>query len=144
MIKGVKKEPIPYVLEADRMNPVEEQTVFFILPKRGHDANVTLKRYGGASRDGRGGYREFNVDKLDAADVDEFKSIVTRIIRYQFSDGHIYSQKEEFKKGLVEDTREKDVIGAIGLDMSFIHMNEIFDAAQDISKLEDGRYSGKA
>jgi len=141
MIKGVKREAIPYVLEADRSNETEDQTVFFVKPKRGHEANLTLKRYGSASRDGRGGYREFSVDKLDSADIEEFKSIVIRVMRYQFSEGHIYYEK--FEDGIVVDTQEQEVISAIARDMSSVYMSELFDVAGDLHKLEEGKYLGK-
>ena len=67
-IRGVSKKAVPYVPEEER-TVKEDQTVIWITPKTGHQANVSMARYAAAGRDGRKGYRELNVTKLDNADM---------------------------------------------------------------------------
>ena len=141
MIKAVNREAVPYVLEEDRANPVVEQTIFWVIPKRAHEANESVKRYGGAARDGRGGFRDFNVNKLDTADIEEFTSLVQKVERFGLDKGSMYLSK--FKDGIVTSTTEKDILAEIASSMSSGHLTEIFDAAGDSAKLENGRYYGK-
>jgi len=141
MIKAVNREAVPYVLEEDRANPVVDQSIFWVLPKRAHEANESVKRYGGAARDGRGGFRDFNVNKLDTADVEEFVSLVQKVERYELAKDSMYRSK--FKDGIVTATTEKEVLAEIASSMSSGHLTEIFDAAGDAAKLEAGRYLGK-
>lgn len=141
MIKAVERKIVPYVLEEDRINNPEEQTVFWIMPKRSHEANKTLARYGQTSRDARGGYKEFSVKKLDTADIDEFVSLVERVQKFELSpDSSFYDQH---KDGIVEDTIDKMLLSEIAKGMSSAHLTEIFDVAGDSGKLEQGRFLGK-
>jgi len=140
MIRAVIKKAIPYVLEDDRNSPITEQTVFWVTPKRSHEANKTLQRYGGAQKDGRGGYREFNVNKLDAADVEEFISLVEKVERYCLAPDTPFIK--QFKGGIVIETTDKAVLAEIAASMSSGQLTEIFDASGDASKLEAGKYLG--
>jgi hypothetical protein len=140
MIKAVERKTVPYVLEDDRSNSPKEQTVFWIMPKRSHEANETLKRYGGTSRDARGGFRDFSVKKLDAADNEEFVSIVEKVERFGLAtDSPYYGQ---FDDGIIIETSDKALMAEIARGMSSAHLTEIFDAAGDAGKLESGRYLG--
>ena len=140
MIKAVERKPVPYVLEDDRGNPPVEQTVFWITPKRSHQANQTIQRYGGASRDARGGYRDFNVGKLDAADSDEFLAIVEKVERFQLApDSPYYSQ---FDNGIVDLTTDKAIMSNVASTLSSAHLTELFDSAGDSTKLMAGQWLG--
>lgn len=130
MITGVNKKPVPYVLEDDRNSPLNEQTVFWITPKKGHDANETLRRYAGAGRDGRKGYRELNTAKLDAADIEEFLSCVSRVQNFKLAE-------EEGGKVLTDITAEGD-LKQVCRSLSPDHLNEIFDAANNQTHLKAG------
>lgn len=140
MITAVERKTVPFVLEEDRASDPTEQTIFWIMPKRSHEANITLSRYGSTSKDGRQGFRDFNVGKLDNADVDEFCSLVERVQRYQLaSDSNFCGQ---FKNGIIDDTIDKMILTEIARSMSSAHLTEIFDAAGDTFKLQQGRWVG--
>lgn len=141
MIRAVEMKPVPYVLEDDRGSDAAEQTVFHIMPKRSHEANQTLVRYGGVSRDGRQGYREFSHKKLDSADIEEFVSIVRKVERYGLpTDSSFYGQ---FDNGIIEATDDKMLLSEIARTMSSAYLQEIFDAAGNMGLLERGQYLGK-
>ena len=144
MIKGAPKRAFPYALEDDLVNPVEQQTIFWIRPKTGHDANRTLARYSQCGRDGRKGYRELNVVKLDAADIEEFTNIVEKVERYCFSE--VYKDKYWANKdGVLQETpvttESAAVIADICRDLSSDHLLEIIEVANNMSKL--GEYEKK-
>jgi len=139
MIKGVKRETIPYVVEDDRGSDPKSQTIFHIMPKTGHDANLTVSRYGQASRDVRGGYKEFSVKKLDKADIEEFLSIVKKVEKFQLQDDSDYF-KQFAPAGVVESSSEPEILATIASSLSPAHLTEIFDSASDPVKLEAGRH----
>ena len=140
MITAVERKTVPFVLEEDRASTANEQSIFWIMPKRSHEANITLSRYGGTSKDGRQGFRDFNVKKLDTADIDEFISLVEKVERYQLApDSDYYGQ---FKSGVIPETVDKMILAEIARSMSSAHLTEIFDAAGDTHKLEQGHWVG--
>ena len=109
MITAVERKTVPFVLEEDRASTASEQSIFWIMPKRSHEANITLSRYGGTSKDGRQGFRDFN---------------------------------GQFKNGVITDTVDKIILAEVARSMSSAHLTEIFDAAGDTHKLEQGRWLG--
>lgn len=138
MARGVKKEAILYVVESDRSLMTEEQTIFHIMPKSGHDMNVTLSRYGGASRDGRKGYKDISVNRLDSADLSEFATLVIKIENYGFTRKKLcdkYQQDEGGWTAVLETVEERQDVAK---DLSSDHLNELFEVAGDISKLMAG------
>ena len=140
MISAVNRKTVPFVLEEDRGNDPQDQTIFWIMPKRSHEANLTLSRYGSTSKDGRQGYRDFNVSKLDDADIKEFDSLVEKVERYQLTpDSNFFTQ---FKDGVIELTADKMILAEVAKTMSSAHLTEIFDAAGDTHKLEQGHWVG--
>jgi len=140
MIHGAPKRAFPYALEDDLINPAEEHTIFWIRPKTGHDANRTLARYAQCGRDGRKGYRELNVIKLDAADIEEFTNIVEKVERYCFSEAY---RDKYWTNGVVTPvtTENSAVIADICRDLSSDHLLEIIEVANNVSKL--GEYEKK-
>jgi hypothetical protein len=141
MIKGVERKAVPYVLEEDRGSSSSEQTIFWIKPKRSAEANKTLARYGATSRDGRGGYKEFDAKKLDAADIDEFCSLVEKVENYGLpNDSDLISA---YKDGIIKETVDKLELSEVARTMSSAHLTEIFDAAGNSRILEEGRFKGE-
>lgn len=134
MIQGVSKKAVPYVLEDDRRSPENEQTVFWIMPKKGHDANESLRRYAAAGRDGRKGYRELNTARLDSADLEEFADIVVKIENFLFSDDF----PDLKKQGPIKVIEDNSTLLAVCKDLSVDHLLEIMDAANNISHLRSG------
>jgi hypothetical protein len=138
MIKGVSKQEIPYVLEDDRGSELKDQTVFWITPKTGHDANKTMQRYAGAFRDGRKGKREVDVSKLNAADQDEFLSVCKKVEHYQFPADH-----ELYQNGKIYDVLESNAeLMEVAKTLSADYLQEIFEVANNNSKLIEGKKKG--
>lgn len=140
MIRGVEKTAIPYVLEDDRTSPVKEQTIFWITPKTGHDSNRSLQRYAATGREGRKGYRELNVGKLDSADQEEFLAICDKVEVFAFPKSH--SMYNNGQPHLLLEKKEElvEVVRVLSAD----HLAEIFEVANNLNKLEDGRKKGSS
>ena len=132
-IRGVSKKPIPYVPEEER-SVTENQTVFHLVPKTGHQSNVTMQRYAAAGRDGRKGYRELNVNKLDNADLAEFLDICTKVENWYFSDQFPDLEAQ----GLFKDITDPESIKRVCQDMSADLLLEVFEASNNISTLRTG------
>lgn len=132
-IRGVSKKPIPYIPEEER-TVTEDQTVIWIQPKTGHQANQTMARYASARRDGRKGYTELSVRKLDNADVEEFLTIVTKIENYQFSDNF----PKLAGQGLIKEIVDEETLRKVAMDISADILVEIMEAANNMSILTAG------
>jgi len=133
MISGVENKTYPLVLEDDRECLAGEQTIFHIKPKTGHDANKSLQRYAAASRDGRGGRRELNVSRLNTADLEEFLTVCKKVENYIFPSQSKFSLKG--KPTAVIESREE--LEEVARTLSADHLAEIFEAANNMSKLSD-------
>ncbi len=83
-IHGISKEPWPFWFEEENDAPMDERTLIWTRPRKGHDANKVLSAYAAAGREGRKGYRDLNARKLDDADVTAFLSAVAHVDRYHF------------------------------------------------------------
>jgi|TARA_Y100000310_G_C20144697_1_gene561882 hypothetical protein len=132
-IQGVSRQAIPFVPEEERMVK-EDQSVIWIKPKTGHAANVTMSRYASAGRDGRKGYRELNVTKLDNADLQEFIDVVVKWENYYFSDQF----PDLHKQGLFVLVEDEPTLRKIAMDLSADLLIEIMEAANNISILKAG------
>lgn len=132
-IKGVSKEPIPYVPEIERDNH-DNPTVFWIKPKTGRDANESMRRYAAASKEGRKGYRDLDVRKLNSADIEEFINCVIKVENFEFSDN--YPELEQ--RGVIEEITDEATLVSVCNDLAADILIEIFDAASNISQLKTG------
>lgn len=132
-IKGVSKDPIPYVPEVERDN-IENPTCFWIKPKTGKDANESMRRYAAASKEGRKGYRDLDVRKLNSADIEEFINYVIKVENYEFSDN--YPELEE--RGVIPEITDEATLIKICHDLPADILIEIFDAAANVSQLKAG------
>ena len=132
-IRGVSKKPIPYVPEEER-SVTENQTVFHLVPKTGHQSNVTMQRYAAAGRDGRKGYRELNVNKLDNADLAEFLDICVKVENWYFSDQFPDLESQ----GLFKEVEDSELLKRVVQDMSSELLLEVFEAANNLSTLKAG------
>ena len=132
-LRGTSKRPVPYVPEEER-SVLEDQTVVWIRPKNGHSANKTMARYAAAGRDGRKGYRELNIRKLDDADIEEFLEVVVKWENYYFSD----SFPKLHEQGLIKVIEDQETLKKICLDLPADILMEIFEAANNISRLNEG------
>ncbi len=133
MLEGVSKEPVPYVPESERATK-ENQTVIWIRPKSGQDANRTMARYAGAQREGRKGYRDINASKLDSADIQEFTSIVSKVENYKFSD-----QFADLRAvGMHAEITDVELLKKVASDISADVLIEIMEASNNMSMLKAG------
>jgi len=132
-IRGVSKKAVAYIPEEER-TVKENQTVIWIKPKTGHQANVTMSRYAAAGRDGRKGYRELNVTKLDNADLQEFLDVVIKIENFYFSD-----QFPDLEKvGLHTVVEQPEMLKKVALDISADLLVEIMEASNNLAVLKTG------
>ncbi|MFV2014552.1 MAG: hypothetical protein ACC656_03935 [Candidatus Heimdallarchaeota archaeon] len=136
MIRGVEQKEIPYVLEDDRSSPVEDQTVFWISPKTGHDNNKTLQRYSMATKTNRKGYQEINPNKMDVADQEEFLHIVSKVENYGFPEDHTLYAKHE--NGVLKESTEPGDLKEVARTLAADHLAEILEVSNNISKLTEG------
>ena len=134
MITGAPHASIPYVPEEERSS-IDKQTVFWVKPKTGHEANQTLSAYASAGRDGRKGYRELSVRRLDNADVDQFLSTVEKVEWYQFSDRF----PELAASGPMAIVEGDALLSKMALDLSSDLLIEVFEASNNMSQLLAGR-----
>lgn len=134
MITGAPTTSIPYVPEEER-NVSDRQTVFWIKPKTGHEANQTLASYAGAGKDGRKGYRELSVRKLDNADVEQFLATVSKVEWYQFSDRFPELQAQ----GPMSTVEGEAMLSKLALDLSSDLLIEVFEASNNMTQLLAGR-----
>ena len=132
-IRGVSRTAIPYVPEEER-TVKENQTVIWIRPKTGHQANVSMSRYASAGRDGRKGYRELNVTKLDNADSQEFLDIVIKVENFYFSDQFPDLEKQ----GLFTTIEDPESLKRVAQDISSDLLLEIMEVANNLSRLNEG------
>jgi len=132
-IKGVSRKPIPFIPEEERAVK-ENQTVFWITPKTGHEANKSMSRYAAAGRDGRKGFRELDVTKLDNADLQEFLDIISKVENFAFPE----DEKELSKKGVIPVIDDAETLRKIALYLSPDLLVEIFEAANNFSILKAG------
>ena len=140
-MKAIERVPHPYVVEEDRALPIEEQTVFWIIPKTHREANLTIKRYGESSKDTRKGYRELNANKLDIADIEEWRTIIDRIENFAFTDVFYKEHPEVAKmandKGYVKEIDKQWLIEEVIKYLPVDVVNEIFEVANDYSRLTE-------
>lgn len=135
MIKGVdNQKPIPYVLDDDRSSEINDQTIFWIKPKTGSDNNKTVRRYAATSKENRKGYREIQSSKLDAADQDEFLSVVTKVEHYGFPQGSKFFNDGKPSSVLESSEELLEVARTLSAD----HLAEVLEVSNNISKLTDG------
>ena len=151
MARGVPNEPIAYVLAADRGLPSEEQTIFYIKPKTGRDANKVTKFYIGAYIEKDEGGRDLDERAANAADVSAFKFLVKRIENYCFSDGY-YEKHPVVKERAVKintidgedlyfvpviDT--EDMVADVCQDIDSDSLREVIGVANNLNKLKEGQ-----
>jgi hypothetical protein len=132
-IRGVSRKAVAYVPEEERTVKVD-QTVVWIKPKTGHQANVTMSRYAAAGRDGRKGYRELNVTKLDNADLQEFTDVVIKVENFLFSDQY----PDLMKQGLMRVVEDSETLKKVAMDISADLLVEIMEASNNLSILKGG------
>ena len=132
-MQGISRKPVPYVPEDDRSSPLDEQVVFWIQPKRGKEANISLARYAGAGKDDRKGYRKISTNKLDNADLEEFISIVSKVENYQFA-----PDNPRCEEGVLEELTTQIDLRTVCEEISADVLAEIFEASSNISVLRAG------
>jgi len=134
MIEGAAPTAVPYVPEEER-SVTENQTVIWIKPKTGHEANKALALYAAAGKDGRQGYREINVRKLDTADIEQWLATVEKFENYLFST-RFPELREQGPFAVIQD---EATLSKVALDISSDLLIEVFEASNNVTKLTAGR-----
>lgn len=88
MITGIVRKQHPFVLEADRTNPPDQQTVFWIVPKTVRGATETAANYAKVQIEKRRkGTKEIDVKAMQLADMDEWLKAVERVQNFACPEG---------------------------------------------------------
>lgn len=150
MARGVSREPVPYVLEADRGLKREEQTIFYVRPRTGKDQNFITSKYLNAYIE-KEDKKSLDIQAANIADVETFKNQVSRIENFCFSDEY-YEQHPAVKNQAVEvltsDDKKAlyvsvietpDMVADVCRDLDAESFKEIVSVSNNITKLEEGR-----
>jgi hypothetical protein len=110
MISGIVLKEHPYVLRDDRQNPVEDQTVFFIIPKTVRSANETAAKYAAISQTDRRGETKVNTQRMNAVDIEVWCTAVQRVVNYVCPVGAPEHGYDYFVNKLPSGTDENDAV----------------------------------
>lgn len=153
MARGLSNEAVPYILERERGLESKEQSVFWIKPKKGHDANVTTQAYLRAFKERDNGERDLDVNAADQADVVNFKHVVKKIENFVFSDEYygkhpavkesaqpvdIFENGENVQVLAVPVIEREDLIADVCKELSSEDLRDITEASNKVSKLREG------
>tara|TARA_Y100000004_G_scaffold195565_1_gene262916 strand:+ start:1357 stop:1788 length:432 start_codon:yes stop_codon:yes gene_type:complete len=136
-MRGVTREAMPYVCEADRDLPENEQTTFWLIQKNNKMQNESIRRYARASSEGRGGAREFDDRKLSAADIEEFQAVCTKVENYCWSEEYLknHSNASVDENGFQAEITDPSGLADIVRDMPAGALSEVFDAVNNPVRL---------
>ena len=136
-MRGVTREAMPYVCEADRDLPENEQTTFWLIQKNNKMQNESIRRYARASSEGRGGAREFDDRKLSAADIEEFQAVCTKVVNYCWSEEYLknHSNASVDENGFQAEITDPSALADIVRDMPAGALSEVFDAVNNPVRL---------
>lgn len=146
------KEAIPYVLEADRSNPVDLQTVFWIVPRTQESANRALAKYTTARTTGPGGRERLDAERQTEADFQSFVATVSKVEHFLLdpdsdavqisilAPGGDQAPTATFKGRTyyTVDATTRSQLTAIAKVMSVSDMNEVFSASMNMNTLREG------
>ena len=136
-MRGVTREAMPYVCEADRDLLENEQTTFWLIQKNNKMQNESIRRYARASSEGRGGAREFDDRKLSAADIEEFQAVCTKVENYCWSEEYLknHSNASVDENGFQAEITDPSALADIVRDMPAGALSEVFDAVNNPVRL---------
>ena len=136
-MRGVTKESVAYVCEADRDLSEAEQTVFWLIQKNNKMQNESIRRYARASSEGRGGAREFDDRKLSAADIEEFQSVCTKVENYCWSEEYLsnHANADVDENGFQAEVSDPSGLADIVRDIPAGALSEVFDAVNNPVRL---------
>ncbi len=135
-MSGIAKSKVYYYVPIDdRQTPVAEQTVFHLKPKKFGDGNITARRYMASEKaTTRKGYRDIDDKRLTQADLGEFIDTVVQVDNWIFSID--FGGNGERITDMINTPNDLEKVCR---DMSNELLNEILEASNDISKLEEGQ-----
>ena len=144
-MKSISRDPIPYICEADRDLPQEEQTIFWVTPKNGQMAAASTRRYYRVMDGSGDSQREYNERKGLAADIEEFQSIVTKVENFFFSAEYLQKRPnlDADENGAVKEIVDPNIFAdLVRSELASNVLQEIFGAASDPVKLDRGAKKG--
>lgn len=126
MIRGISKDDIlRYVPECERDLLPEEQTVFWIRPRTGADANAVLSKYSPAMKDEAGGRRSMDVQRMNSADLSNFLTAVQKVENFLFAG----------EESPTAEIQEEDGLTRIWKQLEANILTEVLNASADFSRL---------
>jgi len=120
-----------WISDSDReLTDKSKQTRFYIRPKTARQANLTLRDYTHASKEGRGGQREFIPGRLNKADDNEWLRIIVKIENW-------FPTPEAYESGQGVTIEEDDVEGKLDVldHLSVEAFNAMLSFANEISSM---------
>ena len=146
-MRGRNSAPVPYCCEEDRALAEEEQTIFWLICKNNSMANVTVRRYTRARRDTRDGGTEYDPRLLDAADIDDFLAICSKVENYAWSLDYLAKHPQMESKvngrGFYEDAIvDATLLADVARDLPAGVLSELFDASISQVRLNRGAKKG--
>lgn len=155
MVRGISKnDTIAYIPEDDRGLPEEQQTVFHIKPKTGHESNIQTKHYMKGISEKPDGSRDMDVSKIDSADVANFQATVKKVENYAFSQD-FYEDKKALKESSVkreiedglgnseelwftEEITDSVLLKKVAKTLPANVLREVAEVSEDMSRLKEG------
>lgn len=155
MVRGISKnDAVAYIPEDDRGLPEEQQTVFHIKPKTGHESNIQTKHYMKGISEKPDGSRDMDVSKIDSADVANFQATVKKVENYAFPQD-FYEDKEALKESSVKREIEDDLgnseelwfteeitdsvlLKKVAKTLPANVLREVAEVSEDMSRLKEG------
>ena len=137
-------EPVEYILEEDRGEPVEEQVVFWVKPLKVRESVKMVSDLASVSSQRRG-RTEVSAKRLMKSEMDGWLRALTKIDNYPPSADFDQYLPESFnlkailgEDGRIETTDDPDVLSAIGEDLMLDQREEVTEVRANFSRLERG------
>jgi hypothetical protein len=130
-MRGISKQPVPYVLDRDRGVPEDEQTTFWVKPRTGEDGARIVTRYTGAERANPGAYREISPAKWGKADIETWLDTIVKVENFWFSD----TFPELAAQGWITEVTDPDMLVKVMKSIALEDFNELINFASRVSTL---------
>lgn len=137
-MRGISRQAVPYVPDCDRGLPEEEQTTFWVKPRKGIDGARIVALYTAAERANPGQYREVSESKWRKADLTAWLDTVERVSNYHFSEDHADLHAQSW----IEEITDPDLLEKVARDIPLEVYNEVVNFASRVSSLTSAEKNG--
>lgn len=142
MARGVSNEPRPVILPEDEGRSKEEQSVFWVKPRKAATIDKTFADYRRAVKtQTRGNFEEHDPDRLLQADKKAWLRTVHHIDNFFFSEDHAekyWTEKDrkagDQRKGVNIDAGDTEGLMAVFSDLLDVQIAHIVGSAADVDE----------